>query len=129
MIGVEFVKDRATREPDGALPDRLIARCADAGLLLLTCGTAAQGRALDPAARRHGGRDHRGGRDLRRGARSRLRRPRPAGQPPATMSVAWMIGPIWQIDIMSASLPCTVTMSPAFATTWPSGETTAAGAF
>jgi 4-aminobutyrate aminotransferase len=39
MVGVEFVKDRATREPDGDLPDRLIAACADAGLLVLTCGT------------------------------------------------------------------------------------------
>ena len=38
MIGVEFVRDRATREPDGALPDRLSAACADAGLLVLTCG-------------------------------------------------------------------------------------------
>jgi 4-aminobutyrate aminotransferase len=40
MIGVEFVRDRATREPDGALPDRLMAACADAGLLVLTCGRA-----------------------------------------------------------------------------------------
>ena len=39
MIGVEFVKDKATREPDGALPDRLIAACADRGLLVLTCGS------------------------------------------------------------------------------------------
>ena len=38
MIGVEFVRDRTTREPDGALPDRLMAACADAGLLILTCG-------------------------------------------------------------------------------------------
>jgi 4-aminobutyrate aminotransferase len=38
MIGVEFVRDRATREPDAILPDRLSAACADAGLLLLTCG-------------------------------------------------------------------------------------------
>jgi 4-aminobutyrate aminotransferase len=38
MVGVEFVRDRATREPDGALPDSLIAACADAGLLVLTCG-------------------------------------------------------------------------------------------
>jgi 4-aminobutyrate aminotransferase len=38
MIGVEFVKDRATREPDGAMGDAVIARCADEGLLLLTCG-------------------------------------------------------------------------------------------
>ena len=38
MIGVEFVRDRTTREPDGELPDRLSAACADAGLLVLTCG-------------------------------------------------------------------------------------------
>ena len=38
MIGVEFVRDRATREPDGSLPDRLSAAAADAGLLVLTCG-------------------------------------------------------------------------------------------
>ena len=31
--------DRATREPDGDLPDRLMAACADAGLLVLTCGS------------------------------------------------------------------------------------------
>ena len=40
MVGVEFVRDRATREPDGLLPDRLSAACADAGLLVLTCGRA-----------------------------------------------------------------------------------------
>jgi 4-aminobutyrate aminotransferase len=39
MIGVEFVKDRATREPDGTLPDRLISECLSRGLLILTCGT------------------------------------------------------------------------------------------
>ncbi len=38
MIGVEFVKDRASREPDGDLGNAVIARCADEGLLLLTCG-------------------------------------------------------------------------------------------
>ena len=38
MVGVEFVRDRTTREPDGQLPDRLSAACADAGLLVLTCG-------------------------------------------------------------------------------------------
>jgi 4-aminobutyrate aminotransferase len=38
MVGVEFVRDRATREPDGVLPDLLSAACADAGLLVLTCG-------------------------------------------------------------------------------------------
>jgi len=38
MIGVEFVRDRATREPDGTLPDRLSNACVDAGLLVLTCG-------------------------------------------------------------------------------------------
>jgi 4-aminobutyrate aminotransferase len=40
MIGVELVKDRRTREPDGVAGDALIARCADLGLLLLTCGEA-----------------------------------------------------------------------------------------
>ena len=39
MIGVEFVRDRSTREPDSTLPDRLIAACADAGLLVLSCGS------------------------------------------------------------------------------------------
>ncbi len=38
MVGVEFVRDRATREPDGGLPDELMAACADNGLLVLTCG-------------------------------------------------------------------------------------------
>jgi 4-aminobutyrate aminotransferase len=38
MVGVEFVRDRATREPDGTLPDRLMAACADNGLLVLSCG-------------------------------------------------------------------------------------------
>ena len=40
MVGVEFVRDRGTREPDGARGDATIARCLDAGLLLLTCGAA-----------------------------------------------------------------------------------------
>ncbi|HEY8239763.1 MAG TPA: aspartate aminotransferase family protein [Candidatus Limnocylindrales bacterium] len=40
MLGVELVRDPATLEPDGALADALIAGCADAGLLLLTCGSA-----------------------------------------------------------------------------------------
>jgi 4-aminobutyrate aminotransferase len=38
MIGVEFVRDRATREPDGKTVDALVARCADDGLLVLSCG-------------------------------------------------------------------------------------------
>jgi 4-aminobutyrate aminotransferase len=38
MIGVEFVADRTTRTPDGALVDRLMARSADLGLLVLSCG-------------------------------------------------------------------------------------------
>jgi len=42
MIGVEFVKDDGTREPDGATADQVIARGADEGLLLLTCGTQHQ---------------------------------------------------------------------------------------
>jgi 4-aminobutyrate aminotransferase/(S)-3-amino-2-methylpropionate transaminase len=39
MIGVEFVRDPATREPDGATCEALLRRCADEGLLLLSCGT------------------------------------------------------------------------------------------
>jgi 4-aminobutyrate aminotransferase len=38
MIGVAFTRDAATGEPDGTLPDALSAACADAGLLVLTCG-------------------------------------------------------------------------------------------
>ncbi len=40
MIGVELVKDRATREPDGALCEAVIQGCADEGLLVLSCGVA-----------------------------------------------------------------------------------------
>jgi len=40
MIGVELVKDRATREPDGATCEAVIQGCADEGLLLLSCGVA-----------------------------------------------------------------------------------------
>jgi 4-aminobutyrate aminotransferase len=39
MVGVEFVRDHASREPDSSLPDRLSAACADNGLLVLTCGS------------------------------------------------------------------------------------------
>jgi 4-aminobutyrate aminotransferase len=42
MIGVEFVTDRETREPDGATAKAVIARAADLGLLLLTCGMSGQ---------------------------------------------------------------------------------------
>jgi len=42
MIGVEFVADRSTRRPDGALAEAVIARCADDGLLVLSCGPAHQ---------------------------------------------------------------------------------------
>ncbi len=38
MLGVELVTERASRTPDGARADAVVARCADAGLLLLTCG-------------------------------------------------------------------------------------------
>ena len=38
MIGVEFVTDRATREPDGTTCEAVIQRCADEGLLVLSCG-------------------------------------------------------------------------------------------
>jgi len=38
MIGVEFVRDRASREPDGPTAEAVASRAADAGLLLLNCG-------------------------------------------------------------------------------------------
>jgi 4-aminobutyrate aminotransferase len=38
MIGVEMVRDRETREPDGHLGDALSSMSAERGLLLLTCG-------------------------------------------------------------------------------------------
>jgi 4-aminobutyrate aminotransferase len=38
MVGVQFTVDPATGEPDAMLPDRLMAACADGGLLVLTCG-------------------------------------------------------------------------------------------
>jgi len=38
MIGVEFVADRATGQPDGATSEAVAARAADAGLILLNCG-------------------------------------------------------------------------------------------
>jgi 4-aminobutyrate aminotransferase len=38
MVGVEFVKDRATKAPDGERAERLMSRCADLGLLVLVCG-------------------------------------------------------------------------------------------
>lgn len=42
MIGVEFVTDRETGAPDGALAKAVSARAADLGLLLLTCGMSGQ---------------------------------------------------------------------------------------
>ena len=39
MVGVEFVRSRATREPDGALCAAMIELCANEGLLVLSCGT------------------------------------------------------------------------------------------
>jgi 4-aminobutyrate aminotransferase len=42
MIGVELVTDRNTREPNGPLAKALIARAADLGLLVLTCGSTGQ---------------------------------------------------------------------------------------
>ena len=42
MVGVEMVRDRATKEPDGDLATALVARCAELGLLLLSCGLAHQ---------------------------------------------------------------------------------------
>ncbi len=42
MVGVELVRDRATREPDGDLATALVARSAELGLLVLSCGIAHQ---------------------------------------------------------------------------------------
>lgn len=42
MVGVEFVADPVTKAPDGALVDRLVARSADLGLLILSCGVQHQ---------------------------------------------------------------------------------------
>jgi 4-aminobutyrate aminotransferase/(S)-3-amino-2-methylpropionate transaminase len=38
MVGVELVRDRETKEPDGDLATDLVARCAELGLLVLSCG-------------------------------------------------------------------------------------------
>jgi 4-aminobutyrate aminotransferase len=38
MVGVELVKDRATRQPDTETSEALITSCADHGLLILNCG-------------------------------------------------------------------------------------------
>jgi 4-aminobutyrate aminotransferase len=42
MVGVEFVKDPVSCEPDGATAGALVAQCADDGLLVLSCGRAHQ---------------------------------------------------------------------------------------
>ena len=38
MLAIELVTDRATKEPDADLADRIIAGCRRDGLLLLKCG-------------------------------------------------------------------------------------------
>lgn len=42
MIGVEFVSDRTTKVADGAIVDQLVAKAADLGLLVLSCGAQHQ---------------------------------------------------------------------------------------
>ena len=42
MVGVEMVRDRGSKEPDGDLATALVARCAELGLLVLSCGLAHQ---------------------------------------------------------------------------------------
>jgi 4-aminobutyrate aminotransferase/(S)-3-amino-2-methylpropionate transaminase len=39
MVAMELVSDRKTKEPDPDLTKRLVATCAEAGLLILSCGT------------------------------------------------------------------------------------------
>jgi len=41
MLGVEFVKDRTTREPDVELRDRVEVASFERGLILLGCGANA----------------------------------------------------------------------------------------
>jgi 4-aminobutyrate aminotransferase len=38
MIGVEFVKDRETKEPAGELTERVVEKGFERGLLMLSCG-------------------------------------------------------------------------------------------
>ncbi len=38
MIAVELVKDRVSKTPDADLTNRVVAKCQDKGLLILTCG-------------------------------------------------------------------------------------------
>ena len=38
MIGVEFVKDRETKEPDHVLTERVVDLGFERGLLMLSCG-------------------------------------------------------------------------------------------
>ena len=38
MVGTALVRDRTTRAPDGERAERVIQRCADLGLLVLSCG-------------------------------------------------------------------------------------------
>jgi 4-aminobutyrate aminotransferase len=38
MVGVELVRSHDGRQPDGELADRVMATCANAGLLVLLCG-------------------------------------------------------------------------------------------
>jgi 4-aminobutyrate aminotransferase len=40
MIGVEFVKDRQTKEPDAKLRDRIVDNAFLRGILLLGCGSS-----------------------------------------------------------------------------------------
>ena len=40
MIGIEFVKDRKTKEPDGELVKDIVAECANTGLIIEAAGTA-----------------------------------------------------------------------------------------
>ena len=42
QLGLEFVTDRDSRAPDGALAKAVSARAADLGLLVLTCGMSGQ---------------------------------------------------------------------------------------
>ena len=97
MVGVEMVRDRETKEPDGDLATELVARCAELGLLVLSCGlahqvvrwippidaTAAEISRRSRSSAKHSGRPNPASstpRDTRRSAR------RPTGAPGGGMS-------------------------------------------
>ena len=89
MVGVEFVRDRRPASPTASCRIGSWRRAPTPACCVLTCGSQPRDRPLDPAARRHRGRDRRGGRDLRGDARPGLtRRVGRRGGIPASIRIA-----------------------------------------